>query len=332
MYNLFRVARIIRTRHPNILKVSEIMKLIAPDYYDKFSCTADRCRHSCCVGWEIDIDEGTYEYYKTVGGKLGNDLRENIAVCDGTASFTLDENERCPFLEKDGLCRLIKELGEGSLCGICADHPRFRSFYSQRTEIGLGLCCEAAAELILKQEHKVGLITLEEDEESLTEDEEYLLGYRNQLFATAQDREFTVEERLENLGFLGGTHLPEKSFAEWADVFLSLERLDEAWTDKLNLLKQATGCAVPSSLQLAFEQLLIYLLYRHIPRALDDGDIASKIGFAVLSVKIVAAILSEEEKQDFETFAELVRLYSSEIEYSDENLNTIWDLLYEQND
>ncbi len=307
------------------------MKLIAPDYYDKFSCIADKCRHSCCVGWEIDIDKDTYSYYKSIGGELGKALQANIAVCDGTASFTLDENERCPFLEKDGLCRLIKELGEASLCDICADHPRFRSFYSERTEIGLGLCCEAAAELILCQKHQVKLITLEDNEESLTEDEEYLLGYRNQLFAIAQDRDFTVEERLENLLDFCGIDLPEKNFSKWAEIFISLERLDKEWTDKLNLLKDAETYSIPSSLELPFEQLLVYLLYRHIPSALDDGDIGSKIGFAVLSVRIVAAILSREKKQDSDTLNQLVRLYSSEIEYSQENLNTLWDLLYEQN-
>ncbi len=307
------------------------MKLIAPDYYESFSCIADKCRHSCCVGWEIDIDEKTYEYYKTVGGDLGKDLNKNITVCDGTASFVLGENERCPFLESDGLCRLIKELGESSLCNICADHPRFRSFYSERTEIGLGLCCEAAAELVLSQQHKVKLATLSDGEEKLTEDEEYLLKYRNQLFAVAQDREFTVEERLENLLVFGSITLPEKSYTEWAETYLSLERLDEEWTDKLSLLKQAKACTIPSFLQLSFEQLLVYFLYRHIPSALDDGDISSKIGFAVLSIRIIAAVLEAEEKQNFDTLKELVRLYSSEIEYSQENLNTLWDLLYEQN-
>lgn len=307
------------------------MKLIAPDYYNKFSCIADKCRHSCCVGWEIDIDENTYEYYKTVDGDLGRDLRKNIAVCEGTASFTLDENERCPFLEKDGLCRLIKELGESSLCNICADHPRFRSFYSERTEIGLGLCCEAAAELVLSQKHKVKLTTLADGEEELTEDEEHLIKYRNQLFAVAQDRDFTIEERLENLLLLSGIELPEKSLAEWAEVYISLERLDEEWTDKLKLLKEAKGFAIPSFLQLPFEQLLVYFLHRHIPSALDDGDITSKIAFAVLSVRIIAAMLKAEEKQDSEALKELARLYSSEIEYSQENLNTLWDLLYEQN-
>ncbi len=308
------------------------MKKVAPDYYNQFSCIADKCSHSCCVGWEIDIDENTYEYYQSVVGDLGESLKNNITVCNGTASFILDKEERCPFLEKDGLCKLIKELGENSLCNICADHPRFRSFYSERTEIGLGLCCEAASELILSQEHQVKLITLEDNEEKLTDDEEYLLGYRNQLFAIAQDRDFSVEERMENLLDFCGLDLTEKSLTQWAEIYRSLERLDEEWTDKLNLLKEAENYAIPSSLEIPFEQLLVYLLYRHTPSAFDDGDIISKIGFAVLSTRIIAAILSKEEKQDFEMLCDLCRLYSSEIEYSQENLNTLWDLLYEQND
>ena len=30
-----------------------------PDYYPLFHCIADRCRHNCCIGWEIDIDSRT---------------------------------------------------------------------------------------------------------------------------------------------------------------------------------------------------------------------------------------------------------------------------------
>ena len=33
------------------------MKLFAPEYYKQFKCIADKCTHSCCIGWEIDIDE-----------------------------------------------------------------------------------------------------------------------------------------------------------------------------------------------------------------------------------------------------------------------------------
>ena len=125
------------------------MKLIAPSYYKKFKCIADKCKNSCCVGWEIDVDAETDAFYQSVGGELGKRLAENIDRSGEIPHFKLCDGERCPFLNKNGLCDVITELGEGALCQICADHPRYRNFYSDRTEIGLGLCCEAAAELIL---------------------------------------------------------------------------------------------------------------------------------------------------------------------------------------
>ena len=33
------------------------MLYVRPDFYDDFHCLAAACRHSCCVGWEIDVDE-----------------------------------------------------------------------------------------------------------------------------------------------------------------------------------------------------------------------------------------------------------------------------------
>ena len=111
------------------------MKLIAPDYYNSFSCIASACRHSCCVGWDIAVDEDTYEYYKTVGGALGKKLKKSISVTDEGACFAVDENLHCPFLQADGLCEIICNLGEGALCNICADHPRFRNYFADRTEI-----------------------------------------------------------------------------------------------------------------------------------------------------------------------------------------------------
>lgn len=171
------------------------MKLIAPDYYNSFSCIASACRHSCCVGWDIAVDEDTYEYYKTVGGALGKKLKKSISVTDEGACFAVDENLHCPFLQADGLCEIICNLGEGALCNICADHPRFRNYFADRTEIGLGLSCEAAAKLVLSKKEKTELIVLEDDgvNEQADEEETALLKFTDNLFAIAQDREFTVE-------------------------------------------------------------------------------------------------------------------------------------------
>ena len=44
------------------------MKLTAPKYYHNFKCIADKCSHSCCIGWEIDVDEVTIEKYTSLSG------------------------------------------------------------------------------------------------------------------------------------------------------------------------------------------------------------------------------------------------------------------------
>ena len=46
------------------------MILRVPSYYKTFQCIADKCEHSCCIGWEIDIDEDSYDYYMGIEGAL----------------------------------------------------------------------------------------------------------------------------------------------------------------------------------------------------------------------------------------------------------------------
>ena len=79
------------------------MKIIVPEYYPQFRCRAGACRHSCCIGWEIDIDPETHERYRKETGALGVRLRANIETNEDTACFRLDESERCPFLNESGL-------------------------------------------------------------------------------------------------------------------------------------------------------------------------------------------------------------------------------------
>ena len=61
------------------------MNVIVPDYYKDFECIADRCRHSCCKGWEIDIDDVTLSHYESIKGDFGKRLKENISF-EQTAS------------------------------------------------------------------------------------------------------------------------------------------------------------------------------------------------------------------------------------------------------
>lgn len=155
------------------------MKLIAPAFYPDFHCIAGACRHTCCVGWEIDVDEDSCARFSAMP-----DIACHIEDGD-PPHIALLPGERCPFLRGDGLCRMIVDHGEDCLCQICRDHPRFRSFWSDRIELGLGFVCEEACRLILGQETPLRLITLEDDggDEELPEDEAYLLDLRDRLIA-----------------------------------------------------------------------------------------------------------------------------------------------------
>ena len=84
------------------------MKLYAPRYYREFKCVADKCQHSCCTGWEIDIDEEALERYQGLKGGYGDAVRDSIAM-EEVPHFQLLEGDRCPHLDERGLCRIILE-------------------------------------------------------------------------------------------------------------------------------------------------------------------------------------------------------------------------------
>ena len=136
------------------------MKLYAPKYYKNFKCSADRCEHSCCVGWEIDIDKDTLKKYKSLRGGYGTVIADSISM-DDTPHFRLGEGDRCPHLDKRGLCKIILAVGEEYLCDICREHPRFYN-YTSVAEVGIGMSCMEAARIILTSSEYATLLKIGE--------------------------------------------------------------------------------------------------------------------------------------------------------------------------
>lgn len=307
------------------------MKTFVPDYYTRFACIKGECRHSCCVGWEIDIDDASLMRFHAVTGELGARLKANIVETENGASFRLDGEERCPFLNRDGLCDLILNLGEDCLCQICDDHPRFRNFFSDREEIGLGLCCEAAGRLILGWKDRAQMQLQADDGcvEALFEEEEELLSLRSRLIAMAQDRSDPVEMRVRRMLDFLDLDLKPCDWQAWSGFLLKLERLDEQWAVRLRGLKN--GVQDLAEWELPFEQLLVYLLSRHLPGALEDDDLAGRIAYVFFAWQLVRRLCAAKEALGFEDIVETCRLYSSELEYSDENIAAIIERLHELN-
>ena len=306
------------------------VKTYVPDYYPKFHCIAGKCRHSCCIGWEIDIDEDTYDLYQSIGGGFGRRLKNNIEPGD-PPHFRLCEGERCPFLTSGGLCDIILTLGEGALCQICDDHPRYRNYCSDRIEMGLGMCCEAAAKLILTRPGPMTLILREDDGEEelpLSEEESGLLDTRDALMKILWDGGIPFEERLDRILDQCGAHLPEKTLDEWIGLLKSLECLDPG---RNALLDTACGDGLPEEFAVPAAKLCEYFLYRHLPGALDDGRSGERAAFAVLGTRVISAmwagILRTKGELTADDMAECARMYSSEYEYSEDNTETLLNLM-----
>lgn len=289
---------------------------IYPDYYKDFHCIGSRCRHNCCVGWEIDIDSDTYLKYKKTDGEMGERL-ENGIVHGDEPYFKCRDNGRCVFLNERNLCDIITELGEEHLCTICAEHPRFTNELPGRYEHGLGLCCEEAARIILTRTKPVTFTAADTDDE--------VIMLRDKVIEILQDRKDDIDTRCERALAECGVSLPKRSAFEWAEFFLSLERLDGRWGDILKAIKDLGGSSrgtadVPTHI---WENLLVYFVYRHMANAADTEDAACRLAFAVLSYRMIA-VASAVTGEDV---VDLCRLYSAEIEYSTDNTEAILDEL-----
>lgn len=310
------------------------MKTYAPNYYKDFRCIADRCQHSCCLGWDIYIDDDTVKLYRDTKDSLGKNIMDNLCQTDDGFCFKMDKNRRCPFLNQKGLCDIITAKGESYLCEICREHPRFYSSFSDRWEMGIGLSCEEAARIILSQKDVTELEIVSEDdgeELELWEDEAYVLQKRNEIINILQNRALTVEKRVSLILDTYGIVFPDYSPRAWADIFDGLERLDENWNHALLLLNECENDQPPSELETAFEKLLVYFVYRHVSLSCDEQNFNARVAFSLLSYKMIKWLCNGEKRVNgscsFGKLCDFCRMYSSEIEYSNENTDFLMNFL-----
>lgn len=165
------------------------MLLKTPGYYKDFQCIAGACKDSCCIGWEIDIDEDTKTYYEQVEGKFGERLRTHMVQADQEdidpqtglcmTSFELTEGRRCPFLNGQNLCDICIELGEEALSEVCTEYPRFtmeyfcdvEKPYTLVREKCMALSCEEVGRLLFTREEPVIVETRELPDQDWMEDD-----------------------------------------------------------------------------------------------------------------------------------------------------------------
>ena len=271
---------------------------IRPNFYDRFRCRAGGCGHTCCRGWEIDVDPDAAARYQSCPGALGDALRANLDLTAEGASFRLTAAGDCPFLRPDGLCRLICERGEDFLCEICREHPRFYADAGEDLLCGLGLSCEAAAALLLQ-----------------TPDLYFIAAETGARFSlrTLCGR---LSLRADAAAF---RFVPVPDAGAVLDALSPCEAIDERWPRELDALRAAlpslrtAAAALFTREAAAAQRIFDFIAYRQLPLAEDLG-LPAVLAYARLNTTFILCYAAR-----FGSLAEAVRRWSEEIEYSDVN-------------
>ena len=313
------------------------MNVTKPAYFDDFHCMGGACPDSCCQEWDVDVDEQSAAFYRSLPGELGDRLREVLQDTEEGTVMTIQDG-RCPMWREDGLCRIQAELGEEALCRVCGQFPRLRHDYGDFVELGLELSCPEAARLILSApaaptvsfreegngeadyDREAMAVLLETRKQALSLLEEYpiadaltLLLFYGSLAQEALDggelEEFDPAAALQTAADLG----KEPDIAGFLGFFQGLEILTEKWSQ---LLKQPHSISLPPQSR----ALAQYLVERYWLQAVSDYDLMGRVKFMLISCLLVGLLGGD--------YGRTAQLFSKEIENDADNVEAILDAAY----
>ena len=278
------------------------MQTIVPDFYKTFRCKADRCEHNCCKGWEIGIDDDTTCLYLELKTPLGDEIRKNIQPCETGYCFTLTKDKKCPFLQEDGLCRIILESDEDNLCEICHMHPRFFTYLENVELAGLGLCCEEVVSLLLATPETLTFLNQKTNE-------------RLTLSGVLKLLEIAVDE--DDLHFQTNTQI--EFLKRMVHRLSKTSPIDESW---MNLLKRVQDGVMDYDIadtimeeqQPIYDKIMHYVIYRQLEK-LQYISWSVLLNYACVNVNFIfqAAMMTDD-------LPEVLRLWSAQMEYDTDNV------------
>lgn len=304
------------------------MKITKPTFYKDFKCIAGACPDSCCQGWEVDADNDSLEYYKTLNPSLEIKQRIDRVLSkdefDNTI-FALAPKKRCPFLNDENLCDMHIAIGGEHTPYTCRTFPRFIYDFGGTREIGVSFSCPVASDMMynldsfdFEDEITDELPTLN-DIDGMT----YytLLKGRKRAYDIVKDKSLPINERLKNLldyavalqAELDDYSDGENTELSFFDVFDNPELINPEWEKKVqNKIEKSV-----SNTQ-ANENIAMYFLYKYFLQAVYDRDVLSKVKMAAVGV-LINSYFGEDSWT--------VHLWSKETEHSQYNMDRYKNLL-----
>lgn len=162
--------------------------------YDKFKCTADKCKFTCCEGWDISVDDNTYDNWKN---DKSNNILNNVKIkrYEGKDEYFINKktNEVCPLLDSHGLCNIVKDHGENYLSLTCQMFPRIENIFEDRRELSLSCSCPEVLELIGSE---TGKINMTSESHNNLESNALEIKVRETIINIMQQENFLLENKL----------------------------------------------------------------------------------------------------------------------------------------
>lgn len=196
-------------------------------YSGNFRCIGSACEDTCCQGWNVPIDQETYEKYRCLpAGALSRLIAASVVKDGGSApegtapvedSFAKGAGEfaqiriggagHCPLLTTERLCRIHAELGPEMLSRTCSTYPRVARTYGGRTVTALVLSCPEAARQVLLSSDVLNAEGMAEPEEKRADhDAQFLppdfVAIRASMLALVRMRSYPLWQRMFLMGIL----------------------------------------------------------------------------------------------------------------------------------
>ena len=329
-----------------------------PSYYEKFRCIGGQCKDTCCAGWEVDVDEESSAYYRSLKGPFAEKLRAHLCEEEGACSFPLTKEGNCPFLQKDHLCEMFIALGEESLCQTCTEYPRYFMDIGDYEQIDMSLSCMELARIFFTESERIEYIRSENElpGEDITEEEREtlieVLALRNQCIQLLQSEDTPFPERMQHVRALVSTaqgldpavadrergYLQE-DFPALVERMKHLDSLRSEWDTLVKRYEQA--CEDPhfmdalpqwikaegTKLDAWFTKLAVYFIYRYFIDTCLDGDIEIELCLVHRSLMILLFMLYERWTRQgalaVEDVIDLSHLFSKEVEHDEGNVRLL---------
>ena len=199
----------------------------------------------------------------------------------------------------------------------------------ERNDLDLGTKAALALEFVKEVQNKIDLGDMDEIQELMEE-------YRDENFVN------TLIKELED--FKGKESIKHKNLCEYLKVYKKIKHINS--NDPLGLEKALKYFEGNEEFYLRkhkefneyykenlykFKNILVYFIFRYFMKAIFDYDVSAKIKLAIIStliIKELAVVRFIENNNEFteEDMVEVSRIYSKDIEHSDENIENLQEI------